>query len=450
MRHATSARRPSARWIGRRAALALPLGLTGCGLFSGWFGEHKPPIPGKREPVLRAQDVLQPAAGLPPVVLPPPVANAAWLQAGGNPAHDMGHLAVRPALTVAWTTDIGAGGGYRQALLAQPVVGNGIVYVMDSSAHVSALDLRTGREVWRTPTRGKKDRSTNIGGGLGLADGVLYAVNGLGAVLALEPANGKVHWRVGIAAPGRSAPTVAAGRLFVTTLDDRLLALAASDGRQLWSYQAQSAATAMLGEPAPAFAEGLVVAGFGSGELTTLRAEAGSVVWSDTLAAAGPGTLADIASIRGNPAISAGRVFAVGMGGLTAALDLHAGRRLWERNVGGQDSAWIAGDWLFMLTLDQVLAALHAADGRVAWAAPLPAFENVKDQSGPITWFGPVLAGDRLVVAGTSGEALAVSPYTGHILGRQKLPAAAAPVQPAVADGTVLLVAGDGRLMALR
>lgn len=440
----------SARRMGRRAALALPLALSGCGLFTGWFGQHKTPIPGKREPVLGAQDVLKPDKTLPPVVLPPPVANAAWLQAGGNPAHDMGHLAVRPALSVAWTADIGAGGGYRQALLAQPVVGNGVVYAMDSAARVSALDLHSGRELWRTPTRDKKDRSTNVGGGLGLADGVLYAVNGLGSVVALNPADGKLRWRVGIAAPGRSAPTVAAGRLFVTTLDDRLLALAAADGRQLWTYQAQSAGTAMLGEPAPAFADGLVVAGFGSGELTTLRADAGSVVWSDTLAAAGPGTLADIASIRGNPAISAGRVFAVGMGGLTAALDLHAGRRLWERNVGGENSAWVAGDWLFVLTIDQVLAALHAADGRVAWAAPLPAFHNEKDQSGPITWYGPALAGDRLVVAGTSGEALAVSPYTGHILGRQRLPAPAAPVQPAVAGGTVLLVAQDGRLMALR
>ncbi len=449
MSEATSARR-----IGRRAALALPLGLplglSGCGLFSGWFGEHKPPLPGKREAVLRGQDVLQPDTALPPVTLPPPVRNAAWLQNGGNPAHAMGHLAVRPALAVVWTADIGEGGGYRQKILAQPVVSEGVVYTMDSAADVSALDLASGRVRWRTKTRGKKDRSTNVGGGLGLADGVLYAVNGLGAALAIDPVRGTVRWRVGIEAPGRSAPTIAAGRLFVTTLDDRLLALDAADGRELWNYQAQNATTALMGAPAPAFAEGLVVAGFGSGELTALRVDGGSVVWSDTLAAAGPGTLADITSIRGNPAISGGRVFAVGMGALTAALDLHAGRRLWERDVGGLDSPWVAGEWLFVLTLDQVLAALHAADGRVGWAAPLPAYANAKDQTGPITWFGPVLAGDRLVVAGTSGEALAVSPYTGQILGRQKLPATAAPVQPAVADGTLLLVAEDGRLMALR
>ena len=34
-----------------------------------------------------------------------------------------------------------------------------------------------------------------------------------------------------------------------------------------------------------------------------------------------------------------------------------------------------------------------------------------------MTWFGPLLAGDRLIVAGTNEEALAVSPYTGDMLG---------------------------------
>lgn len=440
-----------ARALGRRAALGMPLALAGCGLFNGdWFGEHKTPLPGKREPILRTQDVLAPDRTLPPVVLPPPVRNAAWLQAGGNPAHDMGNLAANPVLNVIWRVGIGEGGGYRQKLLAQPVVSAGVVYAMDSAANVRALELGTGRELWRTPTRGKRDRSTNVGGGMGLADGVLYAANGLGGVVALDPAKGTVRWRTDIQAPARSAPTIAAGRLFLTTLNDQVLALDLADGRRLWSYQARDATTALLGEPAPAFAEGLLVAGFGSGELTALRPESGTVVWSDTLAAAGLGGLSDIASIRGNPIISNGRVFAIGMGGVALAIDLHAGRRLWERDVAGLDSPWIAGDWLFVITLDQNLVAFHAADGRVGWVSQLPAFNNPKNQTGPITWFGPVLAGDRLVAAGTSSEALAISPYTGQIMGRQKLPDQAAPVQPVIADGTLLLLAQDGRLVALR
>jgi outer membrane protein assembly factor BamB len=137
------------------------------------------------------------------------------------------------------------------------------------------------------------------------------------------------------------------------------------------------------------------------------------------------------------------------MGGLLVAVDLPTGRRLWERDVASEDSLWAAGDWLFLVSLDQRLAAVNREDGRVSWLTDLPRWENPEKQSGPITWFGPLLVGDRLVVAGTSHEALAVSPYTGEILGRQKLSGAAS-LGPVAAGGTVFVVTDDGRLLALR
>ena len=441
------------RALSRRAALALPLALPlgGCGLWGRWFGETKVPIPGKREPVLAVSNILAVEQGAPKVVLPPPVRNAAWPQAGGNPAHLMGHLEARAALEEAWEAPIGNGGGYREKVLAQPVVENGVVYTMDSRARVAAFELAGGRVRWRFDTKSDDNRSTNIGGGVGIAGGVLYAVNGLGDVVAIDPAKGTQKWRVYIGAPGRSGPTIVEGRLFVTSIQDMVHALDIADGRQLWSYQAANATTAMLGEPAPAYADGLVVAGFASGELTALRADTGTVVWTDNLQASGAGGgLLDIYSIRGLPAISGSRVFAIGMGGLAVSNDLHSGRRLWQHSISGLDSPWVAGDWVFVVTLEQELAAIHADDGRVAWSRQLPRWENPNVQKKPITWFGPLLAGDRLIVAGTSEAALALSPYSGEILGLQKLPGVAAPLQPVIADGTLLLIAEDGRLIALR
>jgi outer membrane protein assembly factor BamB len=103
-----------------------------------------------------------------------------------------------------------------------------------------------------------------------------------------------------------------------------------------------------------------------------------------------------------------------------------------------------------MIALSQDLAAIDAADGRVAWVAALPRWENPEKQKESISWWGPSLLGDRLVVAGTSKDALSISPYTGEILGRQTLTGAAAPLEPVVADGTLLVVSDDGRLLALR
>ncbi|HTW72810.1 MAG TPA: PQQ-binding-like beta-propeller repeat protein [Acetobacteraceae bacterium] len=441
-----------AKGLARRAALLAPLALTGCGLWDKWFGEtQKPPIPGMREPVLPPGRPLVVDPSAPKVVLPRPIRNAGWPQAGGNPAHDMGHLAANPDLAPAWTVNIGAGGGYRRKILAQPVVANGLVYTMDSNGTVTAFTLSDGSRVWRTETKGKHVRSSNVGGGLGAAGGTLYAVNGLGDVVALDAAKGSEHWRIDTGVPARSAPTIVEDRLFFTTIQDRLLALAATDGHTIWTFQGDATSPSLLGLPAPAFANGLVIAGFSSGELACLRAENGAVVWSDSLGGyASGGVTADFSAIRGRPAISAGHVIAIGMGGLMLCLDLPTGRRLWERQVSGEDSPWVAGEWVFIITVAQELAALTIANGQVAWISPLPRWRNPVKGSGPISWWGPTMMGNRLVVASTEKQALSVSPYTGSILGREKLPSPAAPLEPVVADGTLLLISDDGKLLALR
>jgi outer membrane protein assembly factor BamB len=438
------------RGVTRRSALLMPLGLTGCGLWDDWFGTRKTPLPGKREPVLGGRRTLEVDEGAPKVVLPPEVRNAAWPQAGGNPAHFMGHLAAGQRLAEAWSANIGAGGGYRRKIMAQPVAADGIIYVMDSDAVVSAFDLARGRRVWRFDTKEENDDSTNVGGGLALDQGTLYTVNGLAELVALDAAKGTVRWRSRFGAPTRSAPTVVEGRLFVTTIEDRLLAMASDDGRQLWSHQAVNPTTSILGRPAPAYSAGLVVGGFGSGELATLRAESGTVVWTDTLATAvRSGSLADFGAIRGLPVIGDGKVYAMSLGGLTVAIDLPTGRRLWEREAAGEDSPWAAGAWLFVISLEQKMAAVNRDDGRISWVTQLPRWKNPEKEADAITWYGPVLVSDRLVVAGTNRQALAVSPYTGEILGRQELSGAAS-LGPIVADGTLFVVTDDGRLLALR
>jgi len=118
--------------------------------------------------------------------------------------------------------------------------------------------------------------------------------------------------------------------------------------------------------------------------------------------------------------------------------------------VAGEDSIYAAGEWMFIVSVRQELAAIRLSDGAVAWITPLPRWEDPDKKKHTLTWFGPLLVGDRLIVTGTSQEALSVSPYTGEILGRIELSEEGAPFAPIVADGTVLLVTNDARLIALR
>ncbi len=447
----TDSKRQASRLTRRLALTGCTLSLGGCGIWDDWFGSNTPPLPGKREAIAVPRSGLEPPGRQNvPVTLPPPVVNAGWPQAGGNPAHMMGHLAAADRLNQAWRSGIGAGGGYREKITAQPVVQGGVVYAMDSDAVVSAFDAANGSRLWRFETQAEDDQSTNVGGGIGIDGDLLYAATGRAELLAVNAKDGSVKWRQPIPAPARSSPTIVEGRIFINTIDDQLVAFAANDGHKLWAFRSATPSTGILGQPAPTYADGLVVGGFSSGEITALRAGSGGVAWSDSLAASrGRISIADLSSIHGRPVVDNARLYAVSLGNQFVAFDLRTGRRLWEREISGGQSPWGAGDWLFVVTSDQSIAAINRDDGHAGWVSTLPQYEDPEGKKGPIFWLGPVLVGDRLVVAGTNGEALAVSPYTGEILGRQGLPAKAA-VAPIVAAETLYIVTDDASLIALR
>lgn len=431
--------------------LAVALPLSGC---SGWLGESEEgSIEGERVEILARAGVPEPDSGVAdlPVTLPAPTSNADWPQEGGEPGHAMGHLDVPGDLATLWSVGAGAGSRDDSRILAQPVIAAGRVHVIDADAAVGAFDAATGAPLWRVSLSREGDDADGVrGGGIAVADGRVFATTGFGHVVALSAEDGAEAWRSALGTPVRSAPTVRDGRVFVTTIADELVALDAASGRELWSHAGLSEVARLLGAAAPAADAGVVVAPYSSGEVAALRVENGRVVWTESLAASRrAAAVAALAHVRGWPVIDRGVVYAAGHGNRMVAVDLRTGGRLWAAAFGGVQGPWVAGDFLYVMTGDAALVCLTRGEGRVRWVKRLPRYRDEKDLEGPIVWTGPVLAGGRLVVAGSEGEILALSPRDGEILLRIPAPAPIR-VTPAVAGGTLFVLTDDADLIALR
>lgn len=439
----------------RRAALLGGAGLlAGCetigDTFDSIFGERKRPLQGERKPVLAVERPLGVDEGeARPISLPPAEPMPDWPQAGGTLDHSPGNPALGSPLAEAWRTSAGTGSAYRRRLVAPPIVAADTVYAMDAYGLVTALEASSGRRRWQLDTRPEKERDGALGGGCAFADGTLYITTGMAEAMAVDPADGKVRWRVSLPAPARGAPTVAGGRIYAPTTENHLLALSVEDGKRLWTYRAQPTVTMVLGLPAPAVEGEIVVAGFASGELTAIRASDGRAQWSETLASARGGGISDIAAITAMPVISDNRVFASGLGGITIAIDLRSGRRLWEREVASSETPWVAGDAMFLLTDNAELACLGRDDGRVRWLRPLGKYEDEAKRRGPITWGSPVLAGGRLLVTGSHARMSELNPADGELIGSTRLPGGVT-LQPAIARDTMYLLTEDAVVAALR
>ena len=424
--------------------------LPGCSVLDPILGERKVPLPGERRSVLTPEPPVRADEAARPVSLPPAEPVAEWPQAGGNAAHDPGHVALPEGLAQAWRASAGSGSGSRARITAGPVAAGGTVYTVDAYGTVSAFALDTGARRWTTETTRDDETAGASGGGAALVGGVLYVSTGLAEVLALSPADGAIRWRTRLPSPSRGAPTVAGGRIFVPTLENHLIALSVEDGRRLWTHRGQPLVTLPLGLPAPAVEGETVVAAFASGELTALRAADGRVLWSETVAASGAASLADIVGITGLPVVSRGRAFAVGVGGTSIAVDVRSGRRLWERGFGGGNGFAAVGDWLFAVTGAGDALAIGRDDGRIRWVRELnPTPEGGRRRRREVRFGPPLVAGGRVLVPASNAELLVLDPADGGIAGRVSL-SSGSTLPAAVAGGTLLLLGDDGTLMALR
>ncbi len=184
---------------------------------------------------------------------PPPQATTGWTQPNG----DLGNRrdvvskitsANVKKLGVAWSMPLTGAGAYG-AFASNPVLGNGRVYIQDLSSNVTALNVESGKVVWKR-TFNSPDLGPN---GVTLSGGRIYGET-TNTVFALNADTGAVLWkRKLVKGPGgiKGAalasglgfdiqPLVAKGTVFLSTATQVgggiAYGLDSTTGKTLWSF----------------------------------------------------------------------------------------------------------------------------------------------------------------------------------------------------------------------
>lgn len=430
---------------------AISLMLSGCSVME-WFGpEEEDTLPGERVSVLELQKELEPdqvSVAAQGFVAPSAWTNEFWPQRGGYPNHAMQNLALKDKdLTELWSVSIGKGGSNKLPLQAQPIVVGGAVFTLDTDSRVTAFNVKTGEQGWKLNVRPKKEDESAIGGGLAFGQGLLFITSGYNNILAVDPKTGKPVWKKDLPAPSATAPTAFNDKVFVQTLDNQIFAYDAKSGAEAWRFSAIGSDAGLIGAASPAADKDLMVAVFSSGEILGIDVNTGAVRWSDTLATRRKlGNAASLTDVTALPVIDQDAVFGIGFGGRMTALSVDGGNRLWQREISGTETPWVAGNHIFLITTENKLIAVGRDTGTVRWVLDL-ALINPEEKG--IYWTGPVLAGGRLLIASSEGQMAEITPDEGRLIGEFELKDSVS-IPPVVANQVLYVLSDDGKLTAYK
>jgi outer membrane protein assembly factor BamB len=278
-----------------------------------------------------------------------------------------------------------------------PAIASGRVFTLGISGVLSALDLATGKVLWRTsasPTLPLYGTGTSP---IVDQDRVIAFVggHGQGAFTAFDAATGAVRWRWTGDGPAYASPVVAelgGTRQLVTQSQNHLVGISAADGALLWQVPLRT--NFDQNSVTPLVASGMVISSGLETPTIAYRVTRGSGGWQ----AQEVWRNDKVSMYMSSPTVIGQAVIGLSHRnrGQFVALDVASGTMLWSTRGREADNASIirAGEWLLLSTSNSELIVARALGTRL---------EEVKRYAvaDSPTWAHPAVAGRSIVVKDT-------------------------------------------------
>ena len=333
----------------------------------------------------------------------------------------------------------GVGGGKKQIKLRLglgPAIDNGLVFAANHKGEILAVSLETGRDVW------VKKLKLPISAGPAAALGIVVAGTSKGTVIALDGATGRQLWRAQINSELLSAPAISEKVVVLRSVDGRLNGLDRATGKTLWSVEQQVPRLSLRGIATPIVAKQVAISGFDNGKVMAVSLNTGDTVWDTALASPHGRTELDrLVDIDSAVQVVGENVFAAGYQGRTAMLALDSGQLWWSHDMSSYRGLAVDADNLYVTQSDGTVVAMRQRDGAELWRS-----DKLK-RRGLST---PIVTGTAVAIADFQGYIHWLDKGTGELVARVRIAKQRVSSPPAGVGETIVVLTDGGSLAAYR
>ena len=295
---------------------------------------------------------------------------------------------------------------------------NDVIYNY-SNKTISAYQVSTNKKLWSVNPISKADRDDVLDkGSIAYNNGAIYLSSGGRDFIAFEAISGKELWRYRAPSVVKYIPTIKDNNIYISSIDNTLSCIGL-DGKLIWRYDAPtySLANDHIYNPNLVYEDKLVMITTG-GDLVILNRYTGEEIVQVNLATTsiiGDGSLSK--GPLSSPILEGHNLFILTGEGDLIKIDLANPQIAWRQNFSGARSFWVAEKTMFLLTEDNQLLAIEDSAGKIIWAIDLP--KDIKKKSLE-NFYGPILAGDQLLLNNAKGDGFFFSPYDGKQISQFK------------------------------
>jgi outer membrane protein assembly factor BamB len=284
-----------------------------------------------------------------------------------------------------------------------PAVTPDAIYAAAADGTLLRLDPATGRVEWRINV------AARLTAGVGADANVAVVGTGEGEVIAVSQ-DGKIAWKATVSSEVTAPPAVADGVVVVYSGDGRVFALGAADGKRRWVYQRQNPPLVVANSAPATISHGGAFIGTAGGRLAALDVTNGIVGWEAAVAVPkGATELERIADVTSAPVIEGREVCATAFQGRTVCFDALRGTSVWSRDVASYGGMTKDATNLYITDDAGTVFALDKSTGATVWKQDV-----LKDRKIG----GPQMVGDYVGVVDVQGWLHLLSATDGAYAGR--------------------------------
>lgn len=332
-----------------------------------------------------------------------------------------------------WSRSVGNGQGdglYR----LNPLLADGVIYAVSEEGELAAFDADSGKLRWES------ELEIPISGGVGKYRDSLLLGGADGLVMRLSAEDGSEIWRRPVTGEVLAAPQSNGEVVVAQAYDGKLMAFDYETGEKLWTFSNDVPVLTLRGTSTPIIYNDFVIAGFADGKVIAVSLDSGSVVWEARVAIAqGRSEIERIVDIDGTMAVQGAELYVASYQGRIVALEMRAGRKLWQRNVSSVSGVSVGFGNVYVADEDGTVSAFLRNGQSIRW-------QNI--ELGYRELSRPTPIGSYVAVVDFEGYLHLLSQVDGVIVGRDR-PDSDGARADMIAKGNILYVYGNsGELIA--